>query len=108
MIVPIPPLMEVVPAVLSLGIQVAASIVGFVAVLSMIMDSFVQPCFRPLDRVLALRAIIIGVHERYCNKPRQCCRQNCRYCCFSYSLNQGFPPSCAALARQTQPNSRKL
>jgi len=98
MVMPIPPLMVRIPAPLPLGIQIAATVVSFMAVFSMVVNSFIQPGFRFLDCMLALRAFVIGVHQWYCEKPRERCRQHGRYGCFSKSSNQSLPPLYGAVA----------
>jgi hypothetical protein len=82
MVFSIPPLMVLIPAMLPLGIQVAAPILCFVAALAVIVNGFIQPDFGSLYCVLALGAII-GMRNRCRNKPRKCRHHYCRHCGFS-------------------------
>ena len=62
MVFPVPPLMILTPAALSFGVQISPPVIGCAAVLAVVMDCFVQSCFRLFDGMLALLSFI-GVHE---------------------------------------------
>lgn len=58
MILTVPPLMVFIPATLTFRIQVAASIVGLVAVFAMVMDRAVEIGLSLFDGMLTLFAIV--------------------------------------------------
>jgi hypothetical protein len=91
MVVAIPPLMVLIPAMLALGVEIAAAVVGFVAALTVVSDGVVEIGFGFLDCVLAFRSVI-GV--RYWNgcEPGKRGQHNCCKCGVSNSSNQGFSP----------------
>lgn len=68
MVFSIPPLMVLIPAMLSLCIQIAAAILSFVAALSVIMNRFIQPHLGALHCMLTL-GTIISMCNGYRNKP---------------------------------------
>lgn len=78
MIFSIPPLVILAPATLSLFIQLSPPVLGCAAVLAVVVDRFVQFCFRLFDGMLALFSFI-GVHERRCHKQQKCPRHYGRY-----------------------------
>jgi hypothetical protein len=69
MLSPVPPLVVLIPATLPFGIQVATPILGFPAVVSMIVNGSIQPRFSALDGVLALCPVIVGVYQGHSHKP---------------------------------------
>ena len=74
--------MVLIPATLSLGVQVTAAIFCLVTALSVIVNSFVKPDLGALHCVLALGAII-GMRNGYCNEPRKRRRHHGCHCGFS-------------------------
>jgi len=54
MISAIPPTVILIPTTLAFGVQIAASFLGLVAVLTPLMDRFVQSCLSSFDGMLAL------------------------------------------------------
>lgn len=96
MVSSIPPLMVLVPAALAFGVQVAAAIFRFPAVLAIVLNGMVESRFRFFDRVLAVRPII-GVNNRNRDEPRQRDRHQRRYGGFSKSFHQGILLSVAGL-----------
>jgi hypothetical protein len=102
MVFAVPPTVILVPATLTFGVQIATAVIGIAAVLPLVVDRFVETCFSFFDGMLAL-GVVIGSRLRrrsYNQAQRSCC--NRRYCCLSYSLNQGsyplFPSSDFGLA----------
>jgi hypothetical protein len=91
----IPPLVVLIPAMLTLGIQIAAAIICVAAVVPLVMNGFVQPDFGLLYGVLAPGSVV-GVCYRNGYKPGKRGHHNRCNCCFSNSLNQGFLLSNAA------------
>jgi hypothetical protein len=67
----VPPLMVLLPAMLPLGIQIAAAVVSLRAVIAMIVDGSIQVCLRFFDGMLALRSIIGMGQWRRCHKPHK-------------------------------------
>jgi hypothetical protein len=71
MVFPVPPLVVLIPAMLAFGVQIAAAVFGFAAVIALVMDRFVQSDFGFFDRVLALRSVL-GVRQRCrCYEPHK-------------------------------------
>jgi hypothetical protein len=66
----VPPLVILIPATIPFCIQIAASLRSLVAVLAILLDRLVQPCFRLADCVLAVVSII-GVGPRGSYKKQQ-------------------------------------
>jgi hypothetical protein len=92
MVFSIPPLMVLIVAMLAFGIQIAPPRIGLGAVFAMIMDCFIQVCFRLFDGVLALRPVLGSCLWCRCYEHKQCSCYYCRDCAFSNSLNQEFSP----------------
>jgi hypothetical protein len=67
MLSPIPPLMIFIPTTLPFGIQISPPVIGYAAVLTPVVDRFVQSCFRLFDCMLAPISVI-GLHEGCCHK----------------------------------------
>jgi hypothetical protein len=87
MIFPIPPLMMLIPTTLPFGIQISPPVLGFAAVLALVVDGFVQSCLRLFDRMLALPSVI-GM-RRWCCYKQQKRRSHYRcHCCVSKSSIQ--------------------
>jgi hypothetical protein len=86
----VPPLVKLVPTVLPFGVEIVTAGFGFVAVLAMLLDGLVEPGFRLLDRMLAPRPIVVGVHQRHRDEPEECSHHYCRNCRSCHSLNQVF------------------
>jgi hypothetical protein len=63
MVSSVPPLVIFIPAILPFGIQVSPPIIRLAAVLSPVVNRFVQSCFRLFYGVLTPRSVI-GVDER--------------------------------------------
>jgi len=78
----IPPLMILIPATLPFRIQIPPPLLGFVAVLTISLDSSVVSGFRPFNRVLAPTSIIvIGPRLRRCyKKPERSRYYECHRC----------------------------
>jgi hypothetical protein len=85
MFFPVPPLMVFLPAMLPLGIQVAAATVSLRAVITMIPDRSVQVRLRLFDGMLAPRSIISVSQRRRCHKPHKGRSYYCRHGGFSNS-----------------------
>ena len=82
MVSPIPPLMMLIPTTLPFGIQIAASVLGLVAVLAILLDRPVQFRLSLFDRMLALPSVI-GMRPWCCYKQQKR-HSHCRcHCCFS-------------------------
>ena len=82
MFFPVPPLVILIPTTLPFGIQIPSPILGFAAVLALVMDRFVQSCFRLFDCMLALPSVI-GMRPWCCYKQQKR-HSHCRcHCCFS-------------------------
>jgi len=58
MVSSIPPLMVFVPTTLALGIQFPAAVLCLATAFAVVMDCFIEPCFRLFDRMLAPRPVI--------------------------------------------------
>ena len=58
----IPPPVILIPAVVALGIQIAAALRGLAAALAVLANGIITAGFRFLDPVLAFRAIVICVY----------------------------------------------
>jgi len=58
MVLSVPPLMVLVPTTFALGIQVAAPVIGLRAVITMVVDCFVEPSFGLFDGMLAGRPVV--------------------------------------------------
>jgi len=71
MFFPIPPLMVLIPATLSFGVQIPPAIFGCAAVLAVVVDRFVQSHFRFFDGMLAPPSFV-GMHQRGCHKQQKC------------------------------------
>jgi hypothetical protein len=67
MLSPIPPLMILIPTTLPFGIQISPPVIGYAAVLTSVVDRFVQSCFCLFDCMLAPISVI-GLHEGCCHK----------------------------------------
>jgi hypothetical protein len=83
MVVAIPPTVILVPTALTFGVQITPPVIGIAAVLALVMDCSVQPCFRFFDGMLAL-GVVIGSRlwrRPYYQAKRSCCDR--RYCCLS-------------------------
>jgi hypothetical protein len=65
----VPPLVILIPAVLALGVQIAAAILGLAAVFSVVMDGSIQAGFGFLDCALAMCSVVVGMYERRCSEP---------------------------------------
>ena len=63
MVFSIPPLMIRIPTLLPFGIQIPPPVIRFTAVIALVMDRFVESCFRPFDCMLAL-VFLVGVDAR--------------------------------------------
>jgi hypothetical protein len=90
MIFTIPPLVVLLPAMLAFGVQVAAAIFGLAAVFSIRVNGMIKPGFRFLDCMLALGTVIgVSLWGR-CHEEHKSAGDDCGYCCFSNSLDQGI------------------
>ena len=77
----IPPLMISIPATLPFRIQVPSPLLGFVAVLAVLLDRSVESRFRFFDRMLASASVVVGPRLRCsCKKPK-CSSHYERHCC---------------------------
>jgi hypothetical protein len=86
MIVAVPPLMELIPAMLPFGVEIAPTIIGLAAVFAVIVNGPVQIRLGFLDGVLALRTIV-GMGYGHRNKPRKRRHHDRCYCGLPNSLN---------------------
>jgi hypothetical protein len=89
MVVAIPPLMVLIPAMLPFGIQITPAGVRLVAALAVVVDGPVEIGLSFLDCMLALRPVL-GVCYRHRNKPRKRHNHNCCNCCLANSLNHVY------------------
>jgi hypothetical protein len=89
MVFSVPPLMILIPAALPLGVQVSPPIIGFTAVIALVMDRSVGLCLRLFNCVLALVSVI-GVHQGRRHKQQKRSRYNGCHCCFSKSSIQDY------------------
>jgi hypothetical protein len=92
MLFAVPPLMVFIPAMLPFRIEIASAGISVGAVIAVVMNRFIKPCFGLFDRVLAGGAIF-GVHEWNCNKPGERNCHNGGHCGFCEALNQDISPS---------------
>jgi hypothetical protein len=106
MVVAIPPLMVLVPAMLPFRIQIATALICFVAALTVIVNGPVEIGLSFLDCVLALRPVI-GVCYRHCNKPRKRGYHNRCYCGPAKFLNHVIPFLSCGLAASIFPAPNK-
>lgn len=90
-VVAVPPLMVLIPAVLAFGVEIAATVVGFMAALAVFADGAVEIGLGFLDCVLASRSVI-GVRDWNGCEPGKRGQHNCCKCGVSNSSNQGFSP----------------
>ena len=58
MFFPVPPLVILIPTTFPFGIQIPPPVLGFTAMLALVVDRFVQSCFRLFDCMLALSSVI--------------------------------------------------
>jgi hypothetical protein len=63
MVFAVPPAVILIPTALAFGVQVAAAAISLRAVIAMIMNCFVEVCFRFFDGMLAL-CMVIGTGLR--------------------------------------------
>lgn len=77
----IPPLMIFIPAMLPFRNQITPPLLGFVAVLAILLDRSVKSCLRFFDRVLAPTSVVVGSRLRGgCKKPKCSSHYEC-HCC---------------------------
>jgi hypothetical protein len=108
MVVAVPPLMVFIPTVLAFGFEIAATVIGFVAALTVVADSVVEIGFGFLYCVLASRSIV-GMRHRYSCEPGKRGHHHYCNCCVSNSSNQGFLLSIAAgICRSFRPNISRI
>ena len=62
MVLPIPPLMILIPTTLPFGVQLSPPFIRCAAVIALVVDRFVQSCFRLFDGMLAVLSGI-GAHD---------------------------------------------
>lgn len=70
MVSAVPPLVVLVPAALAFGVEIAAALVGRVAVVAAVMDRSVESGLGSFDGVLAPRAFI-GARQRRCRYEQE-------------------------------------
>jgi len=63
----IPPLMVLIPTTFPFGIQITSPVVSFAAVITLVVDCFVQSCFRFFDCMPAF-VFVIRMNDRCCRK----------------------------------------
>ncbi len=71
MVFSIPPLVVLIPATLTFGVQIPAAVLGLRAVVAMVMDGSVEVGLRFFDGMLAVRTFI-GVRAGCCYKEQKC------------------------------------
>jgi hypothetical protein len=89
LILAVPPLMISVPAIFTLGVEFAAPVIGFVAVLAMVPNGLIQSGFGFLDGVPA-RVSIVGVHARRGHQQEE-----------SHGCDSGYGGSCKLSIQST-------
>jgi hypothetical protein len=108
MVVAVPPLMVLIPAVLALGFKVAPPVISFMASLAVVMDGSVEVGFGFFHRMLAFRPIVGVRHRNGCEPGKRGHHHYCE-CCVSNSSNQSFLLSIAAeVCRGIRPNISRI
>ena len=71
MLFSIPPLVVLIPATLTFGVQIPAAALGLRAVIAMVMDGSVEVGLRFFNGMLAVRPVI-GMRSRCCYEEQKC------------------------------------
>jgi len=87
MFLSVPPLVIGGPTPFAFGVQVAPPVFGFAAVLAIVVDRFIQPCFRFFNSVLAMGSVVRMRSRRSGEKQQRSHHQSCR-CVVSKFSNQ--------------------